>query len=322
MPLHDVGYRPWKSEKTSYYTRWLVIASTGIRLALRSNWVSRLLLFCWLPALAVGVGFFVYEQSIYRPELRVPIANVITLAGASVGTATQVMKDPESSRYEVWSSLLLIFFRYPQGLLMLVVVGLVSPRLISYDLRNRGYLLYFSRPIQIWEYILGKSLIICFFLAMMTTVPATILYLVGLSLSPQSDVILNSWDLLPRVFVASLVLMLPVTAVALACSAVTVESRYATFAWFAVWAVGWVSYSVLTVATLGRPARGQFRRGIDVVSKWELVSPFHLLGRVQQWVFGLFPQEHSIVPYLAVLTTVTVVGFWFVHRRLRSRLHS
>jgi ABC-2 type transport system permease protein len=61
---------------------------------------------------------------------------------------------------------------------------------------------------------------------------------------------------------------------------------------------------------------------LDFQSRWELVSPYHILGRAQQWVFGLYPDDSLIWPYFAVLLTVTIVSLWFVHRRLRSRLHS
>jgi hypothetical protein len=61
---------------------------------------------------------------------------------------------------------------------------------------------------------------------------------------------------------------------------------------------------------------------IDFQSRWEILSPYHLLGRVQQWVFGMYPEERAIWPYLLVLSTVTLVSMWFVHYKLRSRLQA
>lgn len=328
MPLHDVGYRAWAGRQSSRLWRWWVIALTGIQLALRSTWLSRTLVVSWVPAVIVGIGFFVYEQSIVVPELRRPIAQLVAMSGGGLELATLVSQQPEEVRQQVWASLLLLFFRYPQAIVMLVVVGIVAPKLVSGDLRNRGYLLYFSRPIRIWEYMLGKTCVIWFFLALITTLPALVLYVVGLSLSPQLDVAMLTWDLPLRILAASLVLMIPVGAVALACSAMTIETRYAAFAWFSVWVVGWVSYSVLSIGELaGEQPRPRFRRGEmmgpgDFHTRWELVSPYHVLGRVQQWVFGLFPDDKSIWPYWLVLGTVTLVAVWFVHRKLRSRLHS
>lgn len=329
MPLHDVGYRAWSGLKSWRWTRWWVVAAVGIQLAFRTSWLSRMLAFSWIPAIVIGVGFFAYEQSIVNPTLRVSIANLVMLASADGDLARSVMRSPEDVRHEVWSSLVLAFFRYPQAIMMLITIGIVAPKLISYDLRNRGYLLYFSRPLKIWEYMLGKSLILWFFLALITTIPAVCLYVMGVLLSPHLNVLELTWDIPLRILVASATLMLPTGAVALACSAMTIESRYAAFSWFAVWIVGWVSYSILSFGErLGDASvdiSGPGRRVMQIVdfqSRWELLSPYHLLGRVQQWVFGMYPEDRAIWPYLLMLSMATLVSLWFVHRKLRSRLQA
>ena len=347
MPLHDVGYREWDGAKMSARWRWWVIAVVCVQLAFRSSWLGRTLIISWIPAIALGAGFFAYEQSLAHPEMRRTAVQVLRLAGASPQLIRTARADPEAARHQIWSALLLVFFRYPQAILMLIVVGIVAPRLISADLRNRAYLLYFARPIRISEYILGKALTVWTFLALITTAPALVLYLVGLALSPDLHVALVTWDLPLRILVASVVLMLPTTAIALACSAMTIDShrgriirremavgivnglifsRQAAFTWFALWIVGWVAYSILSVGELASqpPTYGGDRdpvwRAMNFISRWELISPYHLLGRVQQWVFGLYPPDRSIAPHMSVLATVTVVGYWMIHRRLRSRL--
>ena len=331
MPLHDVGYRAWSGLKSYRWMRWWVVAAVGIQLAFRTSWLSRMLAFSWIPAVAIGVGFFAYEQSIVNPTLRVGIANLVMLASANEELAHAVLHSPEDVRHEVWSSLVLAFFRYPQAIMMLITIGIVAPKLIAYDLRNRGYLLYFSRPLRIWEYMLGKSLILWFFLALITTIPAVCLYVVGVLLSPHLNVVELTWDIPLRILIASATLMLPTGAVALACSAMTIESRYAAFSWFALWIVGWVSYSILSFGErMGEASEHSHRRSgrnrvievFDFHSRWELLSPYHLLGRVQQWVFGMYPEDREIWPYLLMLSAVTLVSLWFVHRKLRSRLQA
>ena len=127
--------------------------------------------------------------------------------------------------------------------------------------------------------------------------------------------------------------MLPVSAIALACSSITIESRYAAFSWFAIWLVGWLSYTVLFFGQVaGREGRPRFRRirgdgeipDVEIITQsfWELLSPFHCLGRVQQYVFGVYGGELSIVPYIVVLTLITVFGFWLVRNRVMSRLRA
>lgn len=337
MPLHDVGYRGWEGEKSSDRNRWWIIATTGVQLAFRSTWLSRTLVLSWVPAIIVGLFFFFFEQSIVNPQWRSFMQAVVIAAGTSPELAQKVILDPESARHEVWSSLILIFFRYPQAVLMLLVVAIVSTRLISADLRNRGYLLYFSRPLTPSSYVLGKAFVVWAFMAMIITLPALILFTVGLALSPDWKVIFDTWDLPLRIVLASAVLMIPVSSVALACSALTSETRYAVFSWFSFWVVGWVSYWVMYVAEMqrqfgggGRRRRIRGGRGMseDDISEalfyteWEIISPFHVLGRVQQYVFGLYPEDRPIWHFMTVLFLATLVSFWFVRRQVVSRLRA
>jgi ABC-2 type transport system permease protein len=330
MPLHDVGYRSWEGKRTSLFGRWSVVAKTGVSLAFRSTWLSRTLILSVVPAIAFAIAFFFFEQSVVIPEYREFFAGAVMVAGGQPEMARSVALDPASVRHEVWASLLLIFFRNPQSVAMLVVVGLVAPRLISADLRNRGYLLYFSRPVTPTGYVAGKALVVWTFLALITTAPALFLYLLGICLSPDFTVLAGTWDLPFRIFAGSVVLMLPVSAVALACSSITIESRYAAFSWFAIWIVGWLSYSILFFGQVAGQAPSSQKLGggdiprVEIITQsyWELLSPFHCLGRVQQYVFGVYSGELSIVPYIIMLTSVTVFGFWLVRNRVMSRLRA
>ena len=63
MPLHDVGYRPWTGTRRAGGAAG-VIAGTGIRLAFKSRWLRRVLLFAWSPALVFAAGFFAFEQAV------------------------------------------------------------------------------------------------------------------------------------------------------------------------------------------------------------------------------------------------------------------
>ena len=65
----------------------------------------------------------------------------------------------------MWSWLLYTFLRYPQGGIMVLMVGIIAPPLISQDVRSRAFLLYFSRPLARWQYALGKLATVWFYLA-------------------------------------------------------------------------------------------------------------------------------------------------------------
>ena len=292
MPIHDVGYRGWEGRLESPWLRWTVIAGAGIRLTWKSHWLRRMLLLSWLPTVMFGLGFFLYEQTLERREIdRVLLMglNWLPYSGPAINAW---IHDAAAARHEVWSLLLMTFFRYPQGTLMVLLVGMIAPSLISQDFRTRAYLLYFSRPITPAEYVLGKAAVLWFYLAAVTTLPALALYVLGVSLSPDLNVILYTWDLPLRILAASLVFMLPTTSLALFFSSMTTESRYAGFAWFAVWGLGWAAYAELAAISAGK--------------QWSMLSLYHMLGRIQLWVFGL-PSDINDVTSAAMLLLILTV---------------
>jgi hypothetical protein len=326
VPVHDLGYRSWRGKLAPDFTRWLVIAQTGIRLAWRSSWLRRLLLVAWLPAFYMGLGFFLFEQSLEYPEARRAVSQFLrslpdtnTLADAlGVDSDSADSLELGQARHQVWAVLLAVLFRYPQGLLMVLVVGVVAPPLIANDTRSRAFLLYFSRPLTREEYVLGKGCVVWAYLMMITTAPALVLYLLGVLLSSDLSVIIYTWDLPFRVLAATAVLLVPTTSVALCFSSMTTESRYATFGWFAIWIFGWVSYAALRSFEI--PSGGM--AGESFSTQWTLLSPYHTLGEVQSWVFGLRGGFEDVFQEAVVLTTVTLVSIAVLLNRVSAPIRA
>jgi ABC-2 type transport system permease protein len=333
MPIFNLGYRPWEGKVEPGLERWWVIAETGIRLAWRSMWLRRLLLLAWGPAVFIGLGFFTFERSI-KDHLfvgsglqtgdgsvaalgmvfsRLPNWNVVMTAFAEA-----MAQDGELSgaRHTAWAWLLLTFFRYPQGVLLILVVGIVAPPLIAHDLRSKAFLIYFSRPITTWKYLLGKAGIVCVYLALISTLPALCLYVLGVLLSPDLGVLRHTWDLPLRILAASAVVMIPTTSLALCYSSLTHESRFAGFGWFVTWGMGWIAYFYLT--------GGDLEMVVDAPAsdRWALVSLYHMLGHVQGWIFGLesFGPPSSVVHSLLILSILTVVSLAILVRRITAPL--
>ncbi|WP_044256880.1 ABC transporter permease subunit [Rhodopirellula sp. SWK7] len=328
MPIHDLGYRGWQGDRMATLLRPWIVARSGVSLVLRRRWLRTMLMLAWLPIVFPAFGLFAFEYSSTEPDLQRVIVRMAVGPLNQPELASQIIDDHDAARHQVWSTLILAFFRYPQLFAMVILIGLIAPMLISYDLRTKAYLMYFSRPLSPSQYILGKSAVIWFLLSMIATLPAFLLYLLGVLLSPDFSVVTQTWDIPLRILAASAVLMIPTTSLAVAYSSLTVESRYATFAWFTTWTMGFVAYQVLTSASAVmasgsmRPPRG--RRGWENINfdfdRWRLLSPYHTLGKVQSWVFGLDTSAASVIPAMLVLVAVTAISFWVVRRRIIARL--
>ncbi|MFM1996013.1 MAG: hypothetical protein RLZZ111_400 [Planctomycetota bacterium] len=401
MPLHDVGYRAWTGHRLGSAATIAVIAWTGVKLAWTSRWLRRLVFFAWSPALVFATSFFAFEQAIDEGRL----ANMREAARAGrnldgVGMLGTVLADTLSgprpapvvgrsgrsgkndpqgeiaaTRRTVWSRLLLAFMRVPQAVLLAVVIGLVAPTLISRDLRAKAWLVYFTRPVGKLEYLLGKAAILAALVAAITVLPALILWLMGVLVSPSVWVAVDTWDLPLKAVAASLALAVPTVLLALAYSSLTAESRIASFAWFATWAACWIAHASLATAdaiaavraadggpapavdreTLGRRpgawgedpfadvdetppaaarqlhdpqvAAGVPRRfrwlakaaGMDTsIDRWAWLSPYHALGMVQAWIFGMETRPQAILPSLVSLAVLSAASIAVLLNRIDS----
>jgi ABC-2 type transport system permease protein len=319
--VHHLGYRGWSGRTAPGWMRWTVICAVGVRRAWQSTWLRRTLFFAWLPTLWFGLGFFMWEQAVLHPEWRAsltPFLRTMPPTPEFNGIREAIRSgDLEGSRHLVWGWLLQTFFRYPQGVLMVMIIGMIAPPLISQDIRSRAFLLYFSRPLTRGEYILGKLATLWTYLSLISTLPALSLYLMGVLLSPSLNVTFATWDIPFRIVIASVVLMLPTSVLALAMSSLTQESRYAGFAWFAVWVLGWFTFGAATSAEAFNASVQQSGPMVLDNSPWTHLSLYHTLGRVQRWVFG-FADFRDVTFSLLILICVTVVSLAILVRRISA----
>ncbi len=348
MPIFDVGYRKWNGALVSRLERCLSIALTGIRIALKSVWIKRMTLACWLPVFYWGVGFLVFERlnndqllqraesaaikqsggasQILRGELEAArrqrvqeeVARELQRNFRSFPAIDRLVEslrqnDPGELRHTFWSWMLMTYFRYPQITGLVFLLGFVTPSLISKDIRSRALYLYFSRPIGSLEYLIGKFLIPSVFLMAITTAPALALYVLGVFLSPSFDVVWWTWDIPLRVVVASAVVVVPTVSLALMLSALTQESRFAAFAWFAIWALGhgaWFAFQISTFSPDGPDSSLQ-----PALQAFSRVSLYNVLGEAQTFVFGFSSLSEALVS-LILLTLLTIVCLAVLLRRL------
>ena len=204
--------------------------------------------------------------------------------------------------------------------MLLFLVGFIAPGLISRDVRSRAFLLYFSRPIGRFEYILGKLMIPAVFIAFITCLPALVLYVFGIMLSTDWSIISMTWDIPFRVLAASFILILPTASIALMLSSLTQESRFATFAWFALWIMGhgaWLAIVLAQSISFGKPPFSQSVMDSALVENWSLISLYNNLGAVQSWVFG-FDKFTDIWPSFTILCLLTLVALVILFRRVSA----
>lgn len=263
MPIHDLGYRAWPGKYASDLLRFLVIATSGIRVVGRNTWVRRVLLAAWLPTFGLAGVIFGYERFLENRHVALTSAEIRSSFLAELGNELQdgdaviealMKEDLQEGRHLMWSWLLSTFLRVPQAVMATLVIGMIAPPLIARDVRTRAFLMYFSKPIGQVEYVFGKMIIVGTYLFSITTIPALGCYFFGVALSSDLSVLADTWDLPFRIVFASLIFIIPTVSVALMFSSLTSESRFAAFAWFAFWGLGFIAWNV-TYGVMSAEAR-------------------------------------------------------------------
>ena len=361
MPIHNLGYRPWKEKLTPPLTRWRSISGSGIRLAQKSFWVKRVVFAAWLPVLYWGMGFFFVGQAMegkldlsngrsrsaieqifdegerqlhkINPKLapavnRKMVAIALRRQFRKVPNVEQLASALESgdetlARNRIWCWLLMTFFRYPQGILILFLVGAIAPALIARDIRSKAFLLYFSRPIGKLDYLVGKFFIPATFIMLVSTLPAMALYIFAILMSPDLSVFWSTWDVPLRILAGTVVLVLPTVSLALMLSSLTQETRFASFGWFAFFALGHGAWLAIVFSTalkkgMAMPLDPAVMEDPEV-KRWGLLSLYNNIGDVQSWVFG-FSSWQEVMPSMIVLLVISAVSLAIMYRQISSPL--
>lgn len=251
MPIAELGYRQWEGERTGTTRRWLAISRSEVAIALRSSrLLRRFLIFAWLPILYF-CPFFLAIGYVANPANDLDQGTLLTEIATeflSREAVAQLRQNPEIILPGIWAVVFYYFFAYTQSFLSMIVIAIAGPPLIAKDLRSKAFLVYFSKPIQPWQYLLGKLATVTFFVFSMTLFPALLLYLVGIALSPSLSAGLATLPIVGKIVVASLGIAIPTALVVLVLSSLTTSRRIATFAWLAVWIFGEIAFRVLTVS--------------------------------------------------------------------------
>ena len=328
MPIHNLGYREWDGERLSGGSRWSVICSVGIRRAWQSAWLRRIAFVVWAPPLIFAVLVFGFEQILASPNSDMALRQIVSatrwfnILPADVVVALEQiaerLQDPSdetrlSIRPIFWKSVLLQLQR-SQCIGLVFVVSLIAPPLISQDVRSRAFLLYFSRPLTRFQYIMGKFATVASFLLLTCTLPQLLLYVFAVLLSPDISVVAYTWDLPFRSLVASSTMIIPTTMLALMLSSLTTETRFATFGWFIIWIFGLITY--LTVLGLSDGTPGVQR----------LSFLFLLFNDLSTWILGIENdlQMSGLTPHVdmqfAFVLGLTAICAAVVYRRVSAPL--
>lgn len=308
MPIYEFGYRHWTGRLRHRLWRWWPITRAGVALCLRGKLLRRSLFMAWTPLFYFGPLFFAVGSLTESREQSNQLWQGMIEGTLGRDVAFRISQDPTAMRPAAWSLAFFYFLGHTQTILLLLVVSNVGPPLISQDVRSKSFLMYFSKSLTRFDYILGKSAVLLGFIGFVTLLPALTLYAVSIGFSPSFSAIFATSITVLRIVAASLVVGIPACLTMLFVSSLSGDSRVATFTWVAACVFGELFYQVLSVTPALRGSSWVFLFSARQTALAAMGGIFDVSGQLErlqlQQLAAALGQSHS--PGLAFLSLGTM----------------
>jgi ABC-2 type transport system permease protein len=167
-------YRPWRGQFQGPWRAVLAIARTGLAQLLRRK------LFWGLYALSLLVFFLFFYGQYGLVWLQGQVQNQPTAISPGVGAPKVQTGDLIRRLNDRWNlngtGKTFRNFIWFEGQMVMIVLALAGAVLVGNDFRFGTLPFYLSKPMSKWHYLLGKCLAVAFFVNLLTTLPAAILW--------------------------------------------------------------------------------------------------------------------------------------------------
>lgn len=271
--INPIGYRPWTGERTRHLYRLYVMSRSIFAEKIRSKGV--------LVLLFIGIILVHAFPLIFK--VLIP----------HEGLTSEDMIAGDSS----------IFGGGLFLLLTMLLAAVVTSDLISRDLSDNSFVLYFSRPIRPVDYLIGKVGGGFAIMSMFCLLPVMVFGVAIIATQSGSDY-MASLEVLGLSLVAGALTSLFFLGFGMMLSSITKSRAYAGVGTF-------VSFFVLSIIS------GVFS---TVDPNWQLANPFNLLQYTYGIIFGEgLPEELLPGLYWAVLVSILVVPLLFAYWRIYSK---
>ena len=158
------------------------------------------------------------------------------------------------------------------------------------------------------RYIFGKAATVACYVLVISLLPGAMLYCTGVLLSPDISIVLETWDIPLRILASTATMVIPTTGLGLLLSSLTTETRFASFAWFAVWIFGLFAYLV-TSSFVNDGSH----------TPLEMLSLFHVITNVQGWILDVRVENQiDVLAPLSVLFVLTLVSLTVLYKRVSA----
>ncbi len=249
----NAQYRRWEGQSVGVWQRRLSIARYGLRLCLAGKIIKIFLVLAFAQTLVLGGVFFLFGQLV-APESAL-LGWLEGIGGQEIvrvisGLTSWALLYPEICVDGVYRVMFyLLTFSCP--FLSMIIVALFVHRLIANDLASNAIVIYNSKALTRWDYLIGKFMVVSTILSVVWLLPVVASWLLSNFLSPDWSFFYHSFPSLLRGLAIGFV-----SVVSLSCLALLVSSfAKKTGAAVAYWILGWITVGIVaSVASIAHPA--------------------------------------------------------------------
>ncbi|MFP4600679.1 MAG: ABC transporter permease [Persicimonas sp.] len=280
MAIHEQNYVSYDGPLREGHGWWVFARTTiGLAKSLKRTWILTILL--WIPVLiTLGLVFFEYGMRDQLPgEL---------MGSASAPGATGVIYFLQVQFYS--------------AALLMMASGCGT---ISEDLRYRTFQLYFSRPVERWEYVFGKFLGLFLICSVVTVIPALLIGGLRAAYFARTDLAGAVIGQTATALALSVSMTVVISSVVLGLSSLTRKTGYAVLGWIGVVIVPLIITFIVSIAS----------SGAETAQLWNLPGNFLL---VSEHLIAEEAPEVAVFWPLLILSTVTGAALYTLRHRINK----
>ncbi|MGM0404671.1 MAG: ABC transporter permease [Thermoplasmatota archaeon] len=266
MGIERIEYKTWKGKKTPLSRRFLVIGEKIIRQKLNSKAIWVLLVIGYIL-----VHVFTMVSAPFYP--REELTKELILDGRGTLMGIPYLKG---------------YFFY---LFTIILVSVVCSDILSQDIKENSFVLYFSRPLRTVDYVTGKLTGSMAIVSLFCALPPL---LVGLSViaTQTGDNYVGSFGILGLTLIAGIFTSFIYLPYAVLLSSLTKRKAYSGIGAFMTFFVLNIISDVFTIFDMN----------------WRLVSPENLLHFSYDIIYGIgLPAEINTGLYVLAMSTLIII---------------
>lgn len=312
MSLSLLGYRQWQGTLGSSLRSIWPISRVSLMLVFRQKlyWVLYVLALMTFFVFFFGIYLFsqIDTEAMAPPRASSPGQGAFRFLNE---VKTTIQKDLKlAGDVETYRN-----FYVLQGYYVMVVLALAGSLIIGNDYRFGSLAFYLSKPMGHWHYLLGKILTVVIFTALMTFVPALVLYL-ECSMLMEEGYFREHLGLLGGIALYGLAIALVLGVLVVTLASAVRRTAPLVMIWIALLAICPIMGN-LFVDRLGYSANWRLIdlwNDLYVFGSWCLnISPIPPTGQR-----GFIRRQPGLMPTVVVLGSLMFICLVYLHRKIRA----